>query len=84
MNKYVMTIEVEAEQFLPSEDKIPVGVISDGPRTPRTDSRAQWVTITNEGMQYLKEGDYIATHSDGSKKLYKQTEFEEKFKLLES
>lgn len=83
MAKYSLTITVDAEQFLPSEDKIPRGVTSDGPRSPRTDPRAKWVLMTNEGMTYLKEGDYVITSEGGDRYVMPQASFEKTYKLVE-
>lgn len=85
MATYVMEIKVEAEQFLPDEDKIPKGVTSDGPRSPKTDSRAAWILRTNEGASYPKSGDYIVTNPDGSKAIMPREVIEESgiYKLVE-
>lgn len=82
--KYGMTIEIEAEQFLPEEDKIPTGVTSDGPRSPKTDPRASWVLKTPEGVVYLTEGDYIVTMADNSQYRVPADKFERDYKPLES
>lgn len=82
MAKYIMTIEIEAEQFLPEEDKIPKGVTSDGPRSPRTDPRAAWVLRTPEETIYLKSGDYIITTASGAHYRVEQSKFERDYKLI--
>lgn len=57
---------VEAEQFLPGEDKIPSGVYSSGPADPRK-SAEQWMIKTLEGEHVLRDGDYICTGPAGEK-----------------
>ena len=81
--KYLMQVEVEADQFLPQEDKIPTGVISDGPRSPKTDKRSSWILFTNSGTNYLNDGDYVVTMPDGSKNNISAGVFEANYKLME-
>ncbi len=81
--KYLMQVEVEAEQFLPDEDKIPAGVISDGPRTPRTDKRASWILHTPNGTSYLKPGDFIITNTNGDRYIMNAELFEKNYKPME-
>lgn len=82
MTKYVMTIEVDAEQFLPEEDKIPKGVTSDGPRSPKNDPRAKWVLMNQDGMKYLSPGDYVVTTPAGDKYVVQKDRFEADYKIL--
>lgn len=81
--KYVMTVEVEAEQFLPDEDKIPAGVVSDGPRNPKNDPRASWIVPTIDGAVYLRDKDYVITNVDGTRYVMKPESFETMYKPLE-
>jgi hypothetical protein len=62
--KYFMQVEIEADQFVPEEDKIPKGVISDGPNSPLTDSRASWMLKSGNGASYIRSGDYVITQGD--------------------
>lgn len=57
--KYMKTATVEAEQFLPLENKIPSGVLSSG--------LGDWVIDTLEGRMTVRNGDWICTGIDGEK-----------------
>ena len=81
--KYLMQVEVEADQFLPKENKIPAGVISDGPRSPKDDKRSSWILRTNHGTNYLNDGDYIVTRENGDRYIISSTSFERDYKLKE-
>lgn len=83
MAKYVMTTEIEAEQFLPKEDKIPKGATGDGPRSPKADPRSAWIIITEEGMTYLTDGDYVITSATGSRYVMNKESFENNYKPVE-
>jgi hypothetical protein len=74
--KYTMQVEVEAEQFLPSEDKIPKGVISDGPRSPKDDARSSWILHTQDGTSYMRDGDYVVTTAEGNRYIMQREVFE--------
>lgn len=79
--KYYMKVFIDAEQFLPDEDKIPKGVTSDGPRSPKTDPRASWILFTPEhGITYLKSGDYIVTDQTGVQYVVQSDIFEGLYK----
>lgn len=65
--RYRKTALVEAEQFLPGEGKIPVGVVSDGFGDPRKDARYSFVLDTLEGRHTLRDGDYICTGPAGER-----------------
>lgn len=79
--KYYMKVFVDAEQFLPEEDKIPKGVTSDGPRSPKLDPRAAWVLFNpQQGMTYLKEGDYVITDETGLQYIVPSLIFEATYK----
>ena len=80
--KYIMHVEVEAEQFLPEEDKIPKGVKSDGPRSPKDDRRAQWMLQNSSGGSYIKSGDYVVT-TGGERYIMQKDLFEKNYKPLE-
>lgn len=83
--KYVMSIEIEAEQFLPEQDKIPQGVTSDGLRSPKTDPRSSWVLLNKKyGMKYISSGDYIITEPDGSQYSVPSDIFEAQYKPIGS
>ena len=60
MAKYRKIDTVQAEQFLPQENKIPDGVIPFSNVKP-----IQYVIKTLEGFHYLRDGDYICTGVDG-------------------
>jgi len=83
MAKYVATLEIDAEQFLPDEDKIPKGVTSDGPRSPKVDPRSSWIVYTREGAKYLKSGDYVVKNADGSLSHMEKAVFEGLYKLAD-
>lgn len=83
MAKYKMEVTVEAEQFLPEEDKIPKGVMSDGPRAPKDDKRSSWILKTDDGTSYLKPGDYVITTSTDSRYIMRSDIFELNYKLVE-
>lgn len=81
--KYAMTIEVEAEQFLPDEDKIPAGVQSDGPRSPKVDPRSSWILVDSiHGTKYMKPGEYVITNPDGSRYSVDGAFFEANYKPI--
>lgn len=80
--KYYMRLEIEAEQFLPEEDKIPAGVISDGPRSPRTDKRSSWILKTPDGISYLRSGEYVITGPTGEQYTMNPELFEKTYKLV--
>ena len=82
MAKYEMKTFVDAEQYLLKKNKLPAGVISDGPRSPETDSRAAYIVKTEEGITYLHDGDYIVTRDDGTRYVVQKTEFEEVYTLV--
>lgn len=79
MAKYIKTISVEAEQFLPQENKIPLGVRSDGPRSPTTDIRSSWVCSTKDGTFYLTDGDYIVYEGE-DRYVVPQSMFEDEYR----
>jgi hypothetical protein len=78
--KYSMYVEVEAEQFLPEEDKIPKGVAPDGPRSPKTDPRAAWMLTNKSGASYVKSGDYVVTTPTGDRYIVPKDIFELNYK----
>jgi hypothetical protein len=82
--KYSMYVEIEAEQFLPEEDKIPKGVASDGLRSPKTDPRAAWMLTNKSGGSYIKSGDYVITVADGDRYIVPKDLFEKNYKPVES
>ena len=59
MNNYYMKVEVEAEQFKPSEDQIPKGAMSNGRGDPKNDPKSSYYIRTTRGVVYLNEGDYV-------------------------
>lgn len=79
MTMYRKTALVSAEQFLPSEGKIPDGVFSDGLSDPRS-SPAEWCLQTLEGRHTLRNGDYICTGPNGEKWNVEQSIFEATYK----
>ncbi|WP_269219224.1 PGDYG domain-containing protein [Brevundimonas vesicularis] len=79
--KYRKTALVEAEQFLPAEDKIPPGVFSDGLSDPRK-STSQWVLETLEGRHTLRPGDYICTGPAGERWNVERSIFEATYELV--
>lgn len=66
---------IEAEQFLPNENKIPDGVISS--------SIGHWVIDTLEGRMTVNNGDWIATGVDGEKWAIKQDIFNRTYEPVE-
>lgn len=82
MTLYRKTALVEAEQFLPGEDKIPAGVFSDELSDPRR-SPAQWVLETLEGRHVLRDGDYICTGPSGEKWNVERAIFEATYEPVE-
>jgi hypothetical protein len=78
---YRKTALVEAEQFLPSEGKIPAGVISDGLGDPLKDNRFSFVLQTLEGQHTLRNGDYICTGPAGEKWNVERSIFEATYEL---
>jgi len=80
MTLYRKTALVSAEQFLPSEGKIPEGVFSDGLSDPRR-STAEWCLQTLEGRHTLRNGDYICTGPNGEKWNVEQSIFEATYEL---
>lgn len=81
--KYAMNVYVEAEQFLPEEDKIPDGVMSDGLRSPKEDPRSFWMLKSSVGTSYIKSGDYVITTDDGTRYIMERELFEQNYKLAE-
>ena len=81
MAKYIMNVEIDADQFLPDEDKIPAGVQSDSITDPRKDPRAGWYLKNNSGAVYIKAGDYVITTPDGDRYLMAKDIFEKTYKL---
>lgn len=81
--KYRKTALVEAEQFLPNEDKIPAGVFSSESTDPRKDPLADWMLKTMEGVHILRDGDYICTGSDGEKWNVERSIFEATYELAD-
>lgn len=81
MATYEYKVEVEAEQFLPEEDKIPAGVRPDGPRSPKVDPRSSWVLNTPEGVVYMRDGDYVVTTATGDRYSMGREDFEKRYKL---
>lgn len=80
---YRKTALVPAEQFLPAENKIPAGVISDGPGDPRAKgSPYSFVLDTIEGRHVLRNGDYICTGPKGEKWNVEQSIFESTYELV--
>ncbi len=80
--KYIMQVEIEAEQFLPEENKIPKGVMPDGPRSPKNDTRAAWILKSPDGTSYIKSGDYVVTQGENHYIMRKDL-FEKNYKPLE-
>lgn len=78
-----MEVEIEAEQFVPEEDKIPKGVISDGLRSPKIDPRSSYIVQTKDGTNYIKSGDYVITSADGSRYIMPADAFEKNYKPVE-
>ena len=74
-----MKVTVEAEQFLPVKNQIPQGVMSDGPRSPKTDPRAAYIVRTEDGTTYMRDGDYVVTKEDGNRYVVERTEFEKTY-----
>ncbi len=78
-----MTIEVEAEQFLPNEDKIPQGVQSDGPRNPKIDPKSSWVLMDSKyGTKYMHDGEYVVTDPTGARYCVPADVFEAQYKPI--
>jgi hypothetical protein len=83
-------VEIEAEQFLPNEGKIPAGVISDGNGDPRKDSQFSWVVKTLEGnfrtdkgdFQFVSNGDWIITGIHGERYPCKPDVFEATYEAV--
>ena len=67
MATYRKTSTVEAEQFLPLDNKIPAGVLSSGLGDPRKRHDLDWVIDTLEGRMVVKNGDWICTGIAGEK-----------------
>ncbi len=66
MKEYRKTATIRAEQFLPNENKIPAGVISDGCGDPRKSHHYNWIIRTLENnCHYVSDGDWIATGIQG-------------------
>lgn len=59
---------IEAEQFLPNENKIPAGVYSDGMGDPRKTLHS-WVINTLEGRMFVNDRDWIITGVKGEQYL---------------
>lgn len=74
---------IEAEQFLPNENKIPDGVISSGLGDPRKRYDLDWVIDTLEGRMTVNNGDWIATGVDNEKWAIKQDIFEQTYEPVE-
>lgn len=68
MPKYRKTALVDAEQFLPSEGKIPKGAFAV--------NGTHWGISTLEGMHELRDGDYVCTGPDGEQWNVKREIFE--------
>jgi hypothetical protein len=81
--KYIMNVEIEAEQFLPYEDKIPAGVQSDSTSDPRKDPRSGWYLKNSGGAVYINDGDYVITMPDGDRYLMAADLFEKTYKPSE-
>lgn len=82
MAKYRKTALVDAEQFLPRENKIPDGVISDGLADPRkSPEKASFVLDTLEGRHELRSGDYICTGPAGERWNVSREIFEATYEL---
>jgi hypothetical protein len=78
--KYETRIFVEAEQFLPIKNQIPKGVMSDGPRSPKSDPRAAYIVKTEDGTTYMRDGDYVVTRENGARYVVERKEFERTYK----
>jgi hypothetical protein len=83
MPRYRKTALIEAEQFLPAENKIPAGVYSDERADPRKDPRASWCLKTLEGRHILRDGDYIVTGAKGEKYNVEREIFEATYERVE-
>jgi hypothetical protein len=62
---------IKIEQFLPDEDKIPDGVISNGLGDPRKILELDWVIDTVRGRKIIYGKDWIAYNADGEKLMIK-------------
>lgn len=82
MKTYRKTATVEAEQFLPLENKIPSGVLSSGLGDPRKRHDLDWVIDTLEGRMTVKSGDWICTGIDGEKWSVKDDIFKRTYELV--
>lgn len=80
--KYKHTTYIEAEVFDPKSGSLPKGVMVDGRNNPRDMSAGAFMVKTNEGAQYIKPGDYIATMPDGGTKVFSKEAFESFWKSV--
>jgi len=81
MPKYRKTALVEAEQFLPGENKIPKGVYSSGHGDPRSTAYI-WLLNTLEGTHTPRAGDYICTGPAGEQWNVEREIFEATYELV--
>lgn len=77
-------VVIDAEQFLPDENKIPDGVISDGNGDPRKDQRYSWIINTLEGNMYVSYGDWVITGVNGEKYPCKPDIFEKTYEPVDA
>ena len=82
MATYRKTATVEAEQFLPLQNKIPKGVISSGLGDPRKRHDLDWVIDTLEGRMTVINGDWICTGIDGERWAIKDSIFKRTYELV--
>jgi hypothetical protein len=74
---------IDAEQFLPDANQIPIGVYSSGQGDPRTDSALSWMINTINGPQQIHNGDWVITDS-GFKRIMDPATFANTYELEES
>jgi hypothetical protein len=60
-------VVIDAEQFLPMENKIPSGIYSSEHADPRKHPFADWMINTLEGPLRVSDGDWIITGVKGEK-----------------
>lgn len=79
--KYIKTITIEADQFLRTAKELPEGVMHAG-KGPGDIATGAFYVATNNGMDYLMDGDYIITEPSGSKYIVPKAEFEKEYRKV--
>lgn len=67
MSLYKLFTAIKIEQFLPLENKIPDGVISNGLGDPKERLDLDWAIDTVKGRKTISNKDWIAYNADGEK-----------------